>query len=278
MVDLGRPGYADIGVPPSGALDLPALALANRLVGNAESAAGLEVLLGGIELVAESPCLLAVTGPPVAVTVVRGGRSEPVGSHRPVYLGSGDRLVVAAPESGLRCYLGVRGGIDVRPVLGSRSTDVLSGLGPPPLRAGQRLPVGGEWGEPADVDLVPASVLPAERTVTVVLGPREDWFDDPAAGLGAAAWTVSSTSNRIGLRLQGTALTREPDREGAELPSEPLVTGAVQVPPSGQPVIFLADHPTTGGYPVVGVVVHADLPALAQARPGSTVRMRAVAE
>ena len=185
---------------------------------------------------------------------------------------------MAAPGSGLRNYLGVRGGIAVRPVLGSRSTDVLSGLGPPPLRAGDRLPVGSERGEPADVDQVPASVPPAERAVTAVLGPREDWFVEPAATLSAAAWTVSPTSNRIGLRLQGTALARRPDLEGAELPSEPLVTGAVQVPPSGQPVIFLADHPTTGGYPVVGVVLPADLPALAQARPGSTVRIRAVAE
>ncbi len=265
-------------MPPSGALDLPALALANRLVGNAESDAGLELLLGGLELVAESPCLLAVTGPPVEVTTVRRGHPEPVGSHRPVYLGSGDQLVLAAPDSGLRCYLGVRGGIDVRPVLGSRSTDVLSGLGPPPLRAGQRLPVGSEWGEPAGVDLVPASVLATSQTVSVVLGPRDDWFVDPAAALRAAEWTVSSTSNRIGLRLQGAALARRPDREGAELPSEPLVTGAVQVPPSGQPVIFLADHPTTGGYPVAGVVVHTDLPALAQARPGSVLRMRVVGE
>jgi biotin-dependent carboxylase-like uncharacterized protein len=278
VVDRGRPGYADIGVPPSGALDPPALALANRLVGNDESAAGLELLLGGLELVAESSCLVAVTGPPVGVTAVRRGRAEAVGSHRPVYLAAGERLAVAAPDSGLRCYLGVRGGIDIPAVLGSRSTDVLSGLGPPPVRAGQRLLVGAKWGEPGDADLVPVSVLPAERTVTVVLGPRDDWIVDPAVALGADAWTVSPTSNRIGVRLQGTALARRPDRQDVELPSEPLVTGAVQVPPSGQPVIFLADHPTTGGYPVVGVVVYADLPALAQARPGSVLRMRAVAE
>ncbi len=267
--DRGRPGHAHLGVPPSGALDGPALALANRLVGNEPAAAGLELLLGGTVLRTTAPCQVAVTGPPVEVRV--DGRATC--SHRACYLPAGATLSIGTPASGLRSYLAVSGGIDIEPVLGSRSTDLLSGLGPPELTAGDELPVGRPHGPaPPDGAVVPLSVLPDEVVVTMRLGPRDGWFADPAAALRDPVWTVSSTSNRIGVRLEGPAPARHPARGRGELPSEPLITGAVQVPPDGPPVIFLADHPTTGGYPVLGVVDPADLPRLAQARPGSTVR------
>ncbi|HEX5116587.1 MAG TPA: biotin-dependent carboxyltransferase family protein [Pseudonocardiaceae bacterium] len=267
--DLGRPGHAHLGVPPSGALDGPALRLANRLVGNAESAAGVEVLLGGLRLRADCSCTVAVTGPAVPVTV--NGRARD--SHAPVPLADGDVLELGVPDGGLRAYLAVGGGIDVPAELGSRSTDVLSGIGPAPLRAGAELPLGEPVTLPGGADELGPRPVPDELRLPVLLGPRDDWFTDPAAQLAAGSWEVSPDSNRIGLRLAGSVLARAAAFEGVELPSEPVVTGALQVPADGRPVVFLADHPTTGGYPVIGVVPTAALPALAQARPGTRVSL-----
>jgi biotin-dependent carboxylase-like uncharacterized protein len=269
--DLGRPGNAHLGVPPSGALDGPALRLANRLVGNAESAAGVEVLLGGLRLRADCSCTVAVTGPAVPVTV--NGRARD--SHAPVPLADGDVLALGAPDGGLRAYLAIDGGVDVPAELGSRSTDVLSGIGPAPLAAGAVLPLGEPVTLPVGADELGPRPVPDELRLPVLLGPRDDWFADPAAQLAAATWQVSAESNRIGVRLAGPSLLRAAAFDGVELPSEPVVTGAVQVPANGRPLVFLADHPTTGGYPVIGVVPAADLPALAQARPGTTVSLRA---
>ncbi len=268
--DLGRPGFAHLGVPPSGALDAPALRLANRLVGNAESLAGLEVLLGGLRLRAECSCVVAVTGPSTSVTV--DGRER--GTHLPIHLSARDELLVGQPVDGLRNYLAVNGGIAVEPELGSRSTDLLSGIGPAAVRAGDVLPLGQPRGFATGADQLAAMAVPAELTLPVLLGPRDDWFDDPAAQLRAGTWRVSPESNRIGLRLTGPALRRTDAFDGRELPSEPVVTGAVQVPANGRPVVFLADHPTTGGYPVLGVVPATDLAALAQVRPGTVIRLR----
>ncbi|WP_410647597.1 biotin-dependent carboxyltransferase family protein [Amycolatopsis sp. cmx-4-54] len=264
--DLGRPGFAHLGVPPSGALDVPALKLANRLVGNDEAAAGVECLFGGLRLRATTSCTIAVTGP--AVTVELDGR--PVGSHTPVWLTAGQVLAIGAPATGLRCYLAVSGGITVEEELGSRSRDVLSEIGPAPLKAGDVLPLGTP-SVSGGADVVPPTVAPAELVVLIDPGPRAQWFENPASGL-AKTWTVTAESNRVGLRLDGPALTRAADYAERELPSEGLLTGAVQVPPNGLPVVFLADHPTTGGYPVAAVVRQASLPALAQVRPGTLLR------
>ncbi|HWD02214.1 MAG TPA: biotin-dependent carboxyltransferase family protein [Amycolatopsis sp.] len=264
--DLGRPGYAHLGVPPSGALDTEALRLGNRLVGNPEGAAGIEALLGGLTVTATAPCTVAVTGPLVSVEV--DGRDT--GSHAAVSLKAAQTLAVGTPDRGLRCYLAVSGGIAVAPVLGSRSRDVLSGIGPEPLEPGAMVPLGPVTGVPAGADVVVAPTPPERLVVPVVLGPRDDWFTDVAAGL-ARWWTVTPESNRVGLRLDGEPLTRV---NAGELPSEGLLTGAIQVPPSGRPVVFLADHPTTGGYPVAAVVRRSSLSALAQARPGTSVRFQ----
>jgi biotin-dependent carboxylase-like uncharacterized protein len=270
--DLGRPGFAHLGVPPSGALDQPALRLANRLVGNPESSAGLEVLLGGLRLRARSSCTVAVTGPSTSVTV--DGRDR--GTHVPIHLATGAELVVAAPVEGLRSYVAFGGGVAVQAELGSRSTDVLSGIGPPALRVGDVLSLGEPQGPPVGADQLAATSVPEELTLPVLLGPREDWFDEPATQLARGRWRVSPEGNRIGVRLTGPALRRAADFVGRELPSEPVLTGAIQVPANGRPVVFLADHPTTGGYPVVGVVSAAALPSLAQVRPGTTVLLRVV--
>ncbi|MFC0439725.1 biotin-dependent carboxyltransferase family protein [Kutzneria buriramensis] len=267
--DLGRPGNAHLGVPPSGALDVPALTLANRLVGNPESAAGIEALLGRIQLRANGSCTVAVTGPTVPVSV----NDHLADSHAPVHLHEGDVLGLGAPVGGLRCYIAVSGGIDVPPQLSSRATDILSGIGPDPLRADDVLPLGEPRDLPVGVDVLSPSKAPDQLVVPVLLGPREDWFDDPAGQLAAGRWTVSQQSNRVGLRLDGDALGRAAAFASRELPSEGVVTGSVQVPANGRPVLFLADHPVTGGYPVIGVVTAETLPLLAQARPGTPVRL-----
>ncbi|MGW5051037.1 5-oxoprolinase subunit C family protein [Actinokineospora sp. NPDC004072] len=269
--DLGRPGRAHLGVPPSGALDAPSLRLANRLVGNPETAAGVECLMGGLRLRAEASCTVAVTGPSAPVAV--DGRAAD--SHAPLHLRAGQEVALGAPRSGLRGYLAVSGGLAVPAQLGSRSTDVLSGIGPAPLRAGDVLPLGPVTGCPRGADVVVPVAVGGRLAVPVLLGPRDDWFADAAGQLAAAEWAVSPESNRVGLRLLGPALARTPEHAGRELPSEGVVTGAVQVPADGRPVVFLADHPTTGGYPVIAVVAPEHLPALAQARPGTRVRLQA---
>lgn len=266
--DLGRPGHAHLGVPHSGALDEPAHRLANRLVGNPATAATLETTLSGCALRPSRPLVVAVTGAPCPVRV--DGR--PVAWGAPVRVPRGAVLDVGTATGGLRSYVGVSGGVAVEPVLGSRATDLLSGLGPAPLAEGDTLPVGEPTGRTAAADVLacpgPVSVL----VLPLVPGPRDDWFTDGAAAtLATGAYTVSPASNRIGLRTLGPRLSRA--RSG-ELPSEGMVLGAVQVPPDGCPVVFLADHPTTGGYPVIGVVPHTALPAAAQAPPGTPVRFR----
>ncbi|MEV7286743.1 biotin-dependent carboxyltransferase family protein [Streptomyces sp. NPDC093252] len=264
--DLGRPGHAHLGVPRSGALDAPAAALVNRLVGNPVDAAVLETTLNGCALRPRSPLVAAVGGAPSPVTV--DGRPAPWGA--PVRVPAGALLEVGAAVAGVRGYVAVSGGVAVEPVLGSRSTDLLSGLGPPPLADGTVLPLGPVSGPPARVDVAPQPRPPAELVLRITPGPRHDWFTDSALDtLTTRPYRVSPASNRIGLRTEGPALERAVP---GELPSEGLVLGAVQVPPDGRPVVFLADHPTTGGYPVIAVVTGADLPAVAQARPGTPVR------
>ncbi|WP_435826028.1 biotin-dependent carboxyltransferase family protein [Micromonospora taraxaci] len=262
--DLGRPGWAHLGVPRSGALDPTALRLANRLVGNPEHAAGLEITLTGCTLRLTRATTVALTG--ADVTVQAGAR--PADTGRPLTVPAGTVLRIGPARQGVRSWLAVAGGIDVSPVLGSRATDTLSGLGPPPLRDGDRLPLGQPLGAPAPVDLTVCPTPPPELRLTLRLGPRDDWFTPTALDrLFGTAYTLSPVSNRVGARLAGAPLPRA---VAGELPSEGIVLGAVQVPADGQPLIFLADHPTTGGYPVVGVVT--DVTPLAQARPGTTVR------
>ncbi|MFF5172466.1 biotin-dependent carboxyltransferase family protein [Micromonospora sp. NPDC000089] len=262
--DPGRPGWAHLGVPRSGALDPAALALANRLVGNPQDAAGLEITLTGCELRPTRAVTVAVTGAAASVRV--GRRFGDVG--RPLSVPAGAVLRIGPPADGLHNWLAVGGGIAVEPVLGSRATDTLSGLGPPPVRDGDLLPLGPPTGPPAPVDVTPGRPGPAEVALTLRPGPRHDWFTAEALGLlCGTAYTVSPVGDRVGARLVGAALPRA---VAGELPSEGVVLGAVQVPGDGQPLIFLADHPTTGGYPVIGVVD--DVTGLVQARPGTTVR------
>lgn len=266
--DEGRTGYAAWGVTRSGACDRGAYRLGNRLVGNRPGAASLEVLLGGLRLGCDHTVTVAVTGAPCDGTPL----------HGPFLLRPGRVLRLGAPSTGLRSYVAVRGGVDVERVLGSRSTDTLSGLGPAPLRPGDLLPVGRMVQAMPGVDLAPVPHPTAGPvTVRVSPGPRLDRF-------GPGAWSallrtdrvVGTDSDRVGLRLTGAPLPPRTGTASAELPSEGVLRGAVQVPPSGSPVVFLSDHPVTGGYPVVAYVLdddpRSDVDLLGQASPGQVVR------
>ncbi|MER5649889.1 biotin-dependent carboxyltransferase family protein [Streptosporangium sp. NPDC002524] len=296
--DLGRPGYAHLGVPRSGAADEPSLRLSNRLVGNPEGAAGIELTLGGARLRFTTGAWAAVTGAACPLDLVRqgggssgsaGGGSTGVASPgeavpairrvtvsqgmcAPFWVPAGGELWLGLPGAGLRTYVAVRGGVEAPVTMGSRSTDSLSGLGPAPLAAGTVLPVGPTGGlPPITVDVAPRPG-PGTGVLRVLPGPRDDWFVPEAlATLCAGPYEVSQDSNRVGVRVRGARLERA--REG-ELPSEGMVAGAVQVPPSGQPIVFLADHPPTGGYPVIAVLTSASLAGAAQLRPGDRVRFR----
>jgi biotin-dependent carboxylase-like uncharacterized protein len=266
--DLGRAGYAHLGVARSGALDTPSLIAANRLVGNPDGAAGLETTLTGVTLRAEAATMGAVTGARAPITV----DGQAVALDAAFLVPAGALLDVGAATAGVRSYVAFSGGVTVVPVLGSRATDTLSSLGPPPLRAGFVLPLG----KSVVPDELPVSEGSSsdepigDLTVRLRLGPRHDWFSVVSRdAIFEAEYQLSVKSNRVGARLTGPALSRV---VAGELPSEGIVLGAVQVPADGQPLIFLADHPTTGGYPVIGVVAAADLPRLAQARPGAPVR------
>lgn len=264
--DAGRPGLAAVGVGRSGAADPAALRLGNRLVGNRPGAAALEVLLGGLELHALQTTVVALTGAPGPAWVDDVPAAHGT-AHR---LPAGSRLRLGAAEHGLRTYVAVRGGVDVPAVLGSRSADRLSGLGPAPLAAGDVLPVGRDTRGFPEPGVAPAAAAWPERVVLpVVPGPRLDWFAADALDvLVRGDYRVTPSSDRVALRLSGATLPRA---ERGELPSEGLVVGAVQVPPDGQPVVFGPDHPVTGGYPVLAVVRAAGLSAAAQLRPGDAV-------
>jgi biotin-dependent carboxylase-like uncharacterized protein len=270
MQDLGRPGAASLGVSSSGALDRAALRTAHRLLGNPEGAAGIEVTMGGLRAIADVDAWFAVTG--AWGRILLGGREvDPYEAHR---WRAGEELHLDWFAHGARGYLAVRGGLEASAVLGSRATDLLAGLGPRALRAGDIVPIAADAVAPIPIAAVAPWGAPHDDELEVELapGPRGDWFTASAhRTLFETVWTASNDANRIGLRLDGPSLERA--REG-ELPSEGLVPGAMQVPPSGRPTIILADGPVTGGYPVIAVVTDAALDLLAQARPGTRIRFR----
>jgi KipI family sensor histidine kinase inhibitor len=285
--DLGRHGHSALGVSAAGALDRASLRRANRLVGNAPSAAAIESVAGGLRVQAVGDQVLAVAGAPSALTVdspsdaesdadAHQPRQRTVPMATPFALLDGEILTLGAPEAGFRSYLAVRGGVDAAPVLGSRSTDTMSGIGPAPLAAGQVLASGDvtDSGVVGNPEIQPDFPRDGVTVLDIVPGPRADWFDEAALkSLCGQDWVVKPQSNRVGMRLDGTPLERS--RQG-ELPSEGTVAGAIQVPPEGLPVLFLADHPITGGYPVIGVVVDHQLDLAAQVPIGGSIRFRRV--
>jgi biotin-dependent carboxylase-like uncharacterized protein len=251
--DRGREGFAHLGVPRAGAVDAAAQALANRLVGNNERAATLETA-GGLVVEAMGAVVAATSGDGIRHT-----------------LQPGERVRVDPPHDGVWGYLAVRGGIIVDAVLGSRSHDTLSGVGPPAIRSGDRLAVGDDPHTDLLADHAP--VRPLRRDVRLWPGPRAAWFRDGLAALVDQHWQVGRDVSRVGARLSVGRF--EPSAAmPARIASEGLVVGAVQITPGGEPIVMLANHPTTGGYPVLAVVEPDDIANIAQAPPGTTIRFR----
>lgn len=282
LEDGGRHGQAKQGVSASGAMDRRSLQAANRLVGNASDTACIEVAYGGFQLACRGDAVVAVTGAEGPVTLTRAdGAQWPLPRYQPVALAEGDMLALGEPTAGIRSYIAVRGGFDIAPVLGSLSSDTLARVGPAAIAVGDVLPVravsaGALVGEPE----APPTDLPTVReevVLDIVLGPRTDWFTPDAVELLCGqAWTVTPQSNRVGIRLAGEeALARA---NHAELPSEGTARGSIQVPASGQPVLFLADHPLTGGYPVIASVATHHLDRAGQIPVNARVRFRPMAQ
>nr|WP_244866619.1 5-oxoprolinase/urea amidolyase family protein [Photorhabdus heterorhabditis] len=263
--DLGRSGQAGLGISAAGALDKTALRSANRIVGNPSDSACLEIAEGGLSFISHGNVIISVTGAdcPIVIQTASGQKFQ-ADSYQPVDLSEGDKVTLGTPKAGVRSYLAVRGGFAQQPILSSRSYDTLAHIGPKPVVTGDLLNILSVTRSSAvSMDESPAFNMPAPDdivTLDIILGPRTDWFTEEALSLlQNQLWRVTPQSNRVGIRLNGdTPLSR---CNHAELPSEGTAVGAIQVPANGQPVLFLADHPLTGGYPVIGSVAsyHLDL-------------------
>lgn len=263
--DLGRPGHSGIGVPASGAFDRASQMLAQRLVGNPVNEAALEITLGSVRLRSSETVTAAITGAETQVDLA----GNAIAVNEVFSWPAGARLSIGSAARGLRNYLAVRGGFAVAPVLGSASCDVLSGLGPEPLRSGDTVALAHRPAAYPQLGHAPVQWR-SPGVLRVSLGPRDAWFVHAAVErLGSAVFTVTPDGNRVGIRLSGPVLQR---RLPGELPSEPLQRGAIQVPGNGQPIIMGPDHPTTGGYPVIATVVADDWDSCGQLRPGDEVR------
>ena len=278
--DLGRHGQAGQGVSASGAMDQGACRTANRLVGNSSDAACLETVNGGLRLRSRGDTVVAVTGADAPLTLTTDtGALWSVPRYQAVALADGDELSIGEPTAGTRCYVAVRGGFDVAAVLGSCSTDTLAHVGPPAIAVGDVLALRPlTHGAVVDAEAQAPADLPSTHddvVLDVVLGPRTDWFTPEAVALLVSQrWRVTPQSNRAGLRLAGdVALTRAITHE---LASEGTPTGAIQVPASGQPVLFLADHPLTGGYPVIACVAPHHLDRAGQIPVNAWVRFNPI--
>lgn len=278
--DLGRFGQAGQGVSCSGALDQASLKSANRIVGNDEATACLE-LTGGISFRSSGRAVIGIAGAPRGIQLCNAaGQGLPAAFYTPMVLEAGDEITLTSPEAGMCSYLAVRGGFKVEKTLGSGARDTLSEIGPEPVGAGGVLAVQNAPSLTAvALHEAPDMVFPKSGetiTLDITLGPRTDWFTkDALEALANTEWQVTPASNRIGLRLNG-----EPSLARAkmqELPSEAVVRGAVQVPADGKPLLFLADYPLTGGYPVIGVVAQHHLNLAGQIPVGAKIRFRPLA-
>jgi len=278
--DAGRPGYRSIGVPLSGAADPLLLACANRLLGNAPDSAALEVSLAGPRLRASAGAVRVALAGAVSARLIRAnGTVREVPAWQTATLFPGDAIAVGAPGAGV-AYLAVSGGLRVPLQLGSRATYPrarLGGVAGRALATGDRLPCATVGGDPWLEFRAAAPFEHPPGPIRVVLGPQDDHFDATAlATLLGAEYTVSHETDRMGMRLAGPRLAHRADR-GADIVSDGVAPGAIQVPADGQPIILLADAQTVGGYAKIATVIRADLPRLAHLAPGAPLRFAAVA-
>jgi biotin-dependent carboxylase-like uncharacterized protein len=276
--DFGRWGYQAVGVPVSGALDIPSLRLANHLVGNDGDTAALEILYQGptLEVAAESVHVGLAGGD--AQFELLGERPRLVGGWRSLSLRRGEMFRITPLSQAACCYLAVAGGFAIEPCLGSLATYVRGGIGGlkgRPLRAGDLVPLALDTaGFHSEQCLRNPPQPDPDHPIRIVLGPQQDHFTDAAIdGLLNSEYVVSKSADRMGMRLDGPRLAH---RDGHDIVSDGIVTGAIQVPGSGQPILLLADHQTTGGYPKIATVISADLPRVGRRRPGDRMRFEAI--
>jgi biotin-dependent carboxylase-like uncharacterized protein len=279
--DFGRFGQTGQGVSTSGALDRGAFKAANRVTGNAENEPCLELTGGGFSFRSSGSAVIGITGAPCDITIrTANSKTLTPALYTPIALEAGDMVTLSAPREGARLYLSVRGGFEVEKVLGSASADTLALVGPEPVRAGNVLIVrAAKTSQAVSLTETPAFAFPKSTdtvTLDLILGPRPDWFS-PASltTLANEDWVVTPQSNRVGIRLAGEGKLERAGTE--ELPSEGCVTGAVEIPPDGKPLLFLADHPLTGGYPVIGAVAEYHLDLAGQIPVGAKIRFRPIA-
>ncbi|MDU0478256.1 biotin-dependent carboxyltransferase family protein [Staphylococcus chromogenes] len=279
--DHGRFGLAGTGVAPSGVFDRMSAVRANHALGNEDHAPVIEILMGSFEFETLQDAHIILTGMGTPYTITSPDGSVRMGySNEIVDLVAGERVFIKMARTGLRGYLGIRGGFTTHPVLGSCSTDIMSKIGPAPLAPGDEVAVGDAIAElawwPALRNLPPLWRETKIHTLSVVPGPRNDWFTPESyADFFKQIFTVNASSNRIGVRLDAERpLVRA---HSQELPSEGMVRGSIQVPPDGNPVIFGPDYPVTGGYPVIGVLTRRSSDHSAQLAPGDSIRFTAVA-
>lgn len=272
--DLGRPGYLRVGIPASGPMDREAFLLANRLVGNPDTAAGLECTLIGPRLAFTDERLVAITGADMAPTV----NGAPVPAWQGLRVRAGDVLRLGPARSGVRAYLAIAGGVDTPPVLGSRATYVrgrLGGLEGRALRKGDRLPLGRVGAaRPRRVQPERVPTYGGEPELAVVLGPQDDRFT--AAGIAAlfeGPYQMRPQNDRMGARLQGPFIEHT---RGHDIISDGVALGGIQVIGEGQPIVLLADRQSTGGYTKIGTVCSFDIGRIAQVKPGGRLHFRRV--
>lgn len=269
--DLGREGFGPIGVSPSGAADAVSLRVGNRLVGNAEEAAGLEMTLLGGTFAFPDGAVLALAGSDFGATL----DSKLVKLWAAFEAKPGQTLKLGPTQTGARCYLCVRGGIEVKAFLGSASTHILSGLGGfegRALRKGDVLTIGAESGSARQRRLSARALkeMQPRRVLRVTPGPQDDWFPEASRRVFyESAYRVAEETNRMGIRLQGASVAKATE---GELTSEGVSLGAVQVPEGGLPIILFVEQQTTGGYPKIANVISADFHSLGQLRPRDEIR------
>ena len=279
--DLGRTGWSSVGVGRGGAADTLSLRIGNRILGNDEGAAGLEITMTGGIIAFEADTSIALTGGDASAHIEGRGGDRPVVRWTPVHVQAGERLVIGPIRTGVRAYLLVAGGIAVPRLLDSRSTHLVGGFGGMngrPLSSSDQLEIGGSDQDGEKILSAHARTFCDahlfRRTVRAIVGAHHDTFSARAAeSFWNSAFRVSVQSNRTGLRLNGQI---EPSRLGGRMPSEGMMAGAVQVPASGAPIVLMVDYPTTGGYPVIACVAAVDLPVLGQARPRQSLRFERI--
>jgi len=268
LQDQGRIGYANIAVPTSGACDQKSHQLANRLIGNFPNACAIESLRGSFEFGTDSELVISATGAPASVQV--DGREHEM--FRSIFVPAGSVVSVSPGSLGMRTYLAIRGGIVGNQIMGSSSYDELSQIGTPPIKPGDKFSVENQVAGSITGDYIPGSVITGLNTVELETMPAPRWSGFSNSDiLFTSEYQVTSSVNRVGLRLSGPALVWNSE---SRLASEGVVTGAIQIPVDGMPLIFGPDHPTTGGYPVVAVVSRNSLDLLAQTAPGTVVRFK----